>query len=305
VIIVGGEALVDLVVAPDGSLAAHHGGGPFNAARTMARLGAPAAYLGRLSGDRFGRTLRESLVADGVATDLVVATDDPTTLALAELDPSGAASYQFYIEHTSAPGLTVTDALAVLARLPARPFAVHVGTLGLVLEPMASAYQAVVAQLAGEALIVVDANCRPVLIHDRDAYWTRMRSVLADADVVKVSDEDLAFLSMCAGGGLTATGLLAFGPTVVLLTGGAAGSDVVTAAGVSHIDTPPTKVVDTIGAGDAFGGGFVAWWHEHGRQRADLADRDALVAAARFATVVASRTCERAGADPPHRHELD
>ena len=303
-IVVGGEALVDLVVAPDGSLAAHLGGGPFNAARTMARLGAPAAYLGRLSGDRFGRSLRQSLAADGVATDLLVATDDPTTLALAELDASGAASYQFYIEHTSAPGLTVADALAALTRLPAVPFAVHVGTLGLVLEPMASAYQAVVERLAGDALIVVDANCRPVLIHDRDEYWARMRAVLANADVVKVSDEDLAFLSTCAGGGLTSSRLLALGPTVVLLTRGADGADVVTAADTTHIDTPPTKIVDTIGAGDAFGGGFVAWWYEHGKERADLADHDALAAAARFATIVASRTCERAGADPPRRAEL-
>ena len=128
-IVVGGEALVDLVAGGGGELDAHLGGGPFNCARTLGRLEQPVAYLGRISGDRFGRQLRAQLEEDAVSLDCVVDTDDPTTLALAELDDEGAATYRFYSEGTSVPGLTPEAALGVL---PERVEMVHVGTLGLV-----------------------------------------------------------------------------------------------------------------------------------------------------------------------------
>jgi len=110
-IVVGGEALVDLVAGATDELSAHLGGGPFNCARTLGRLKRPVAYLGRISSDRFGARLREQLAADGVSLDAVVDTDDPTTLALAELDDAGTATYRFYVEGTSAPGLTPEAAL--------------------------------------------------------------------------------------------------------------------------------------------------------------------------------------------------
>ena len=94
-IVVAGEALIDLIVASDGRISAIPGGGPYNTARTIARLGGDVAFVGRLSSDRFGRTLRAALTADGVRLDLVSATDDPTTLAVAELDSHGTASYRF------------------------------------------------------------------------------------------------------------------------------------------------------------------------------------------------------------------
>src|SRR3954464_7789347 len=106
-IVIAGEALVDLVPSGDGTVAAHPGGGPYNVARTLGRLERPVLYLGRVSTDAFGRRLRAGLEADGVGLEAVVATDAPTTLALAEIDESGAASYHFYAAGTSAPGLTL------------------------------------------------------------------------------------------------------------------------------------------------------------------------------------------------------
>ena len=132
-IVVAGEALIDLIVRRDGGMTANPGGGPYNTARTIARLGQPVTFLGRISSDRFGRDLRANLVRDGVAGDGVIATDDPTTLAVVELDEHGVAGYHFYVEGTSAAGLTDTDAAAVMA---AASTALHVGTLGLVLEPI-------------------------------------------------------------------------------------------------------------------------------------------------------------------------
>ena len=147
-IVVGGEALVDLVAGGGGKLDAHLGGGPFNCARTLGRLEQPVAYLGRLSTDRFGTQMREQLREDAVSLDMVVETEDPTTLALVELDEAGAASYRFYSGGTSVPGLTPE---AALAALPPRVEMVHVGTLGLVFEPIADALEAVVEHVAGRA----------------------------------------------------------------------------------------------------------------------------------------------------------
>ena len=166
VILVGGEALYDLVYDGNEDLQGHPGGAAFNTARTIGRLGQPVAYLGRLSTDRFGTNLERMLAADGVRLDAVVRTDEPTTLALAELDETGSAKYRFYERATSAPGLTPEMALA---SLPPAVGILHVGTLGLTLEPTATALEAVVEELGGQALVMVDPNIRPWVIADADS----------------------------------------------------------------------------------------------------------------------------------------
>lgn len=299
-ILVGGESLIDLIVRPDGSVSAHPGGGPYNAARTIARLGGRCAYLGVLSADRFGARLRSALAADGVLLDAVVATDLPTTLAVAELDERGAASYRFHLDHTSAPSLTEAQ-----VRVPDGVVAFHVGTLGLVLEPTAATLERVATDLAARgALVFVDPNCRPAVMRDADAYRARLARVLAGAHVVKVSDEDLAWLRPGTPALDAARSLLHAGPRVVLLTAGGDAVHVMRASGDTTIAVAKVDVVDTVGAGDAFGGAFVTWWVERGLGVPDLADAGALADAARFAVTVAGITCTRAGADPPWRREL-
>ena len=302
VILVCGEALYDLVATDSDDLKAHPGGGPFNAARTIARLEQPAAYLGRLSNDRFGARLERILVDDGVHVESVVRTEDPTTLALAELDGSGSVTrYRFYAEGTSAAGLTPE---AALAALPAEVDTVFVGTLGLVLEPMATALEAVVDRLSPGAFVAVDPNCRPWVIADPAAYRRRLRRILGRSDLVKVSEEDVAWLHPDRDPIEATRALLADGPSVGVLTRGADGAVVVTAERDVAVAPPPVKVVDTIGAGDAFAGGLLAWRREHGLGADALSDLDTAVEAARFACAVAARTCERAGASPPYRAEL-
>ena len=300
-VLVGGEALYDLWAEDDGGLRGRPGGGPFNAARTIARLGRPVAYLGRLSRDRPGRTLEGLLAADGVRLDAVVHTDEPTTLAFADLQGGAAATWSFYDHGTAAPGLTPAEALAVL---PPGVDALHVGTLGLALETVAAAMEAVVAELAGRALVLVDPNCRPWAVRDEVAYRARLRRVLARADVVKVSDEDLAWLHPRRPATEAARGLLELGPRVALLTRGAEGALVITADDVVAVAAPRVDVVDTIGAGDAFGGGFLAWWHGRGLDAGALAELDAVVQATTFAARVAALTCARAGATPPRLDEV-
>ncbi len=301
--VVGGEALVDLV-APDGAgdaLRALPGGGPFNSARTLARLGVPTAYLGRLSTDRFGARLEEMLVEDGVGLEAVVRTDEPTTLALAELDAAGSATYHFYSSGTSAAGLRPEEALAAL---PADPAALHVGTLGLVLEPVADALEAVVERLADHALVVLDPNVRPSAIADPAAFRARIDRLVARTDLVKASAEDLAWLAPGAGPADAARELLGRGPSAVLVTLGGEGALVVHGTGDVEVTAPRVEVVDTIGAGDAFAGGVLGWWLEHGLGTEALADRDRVAQATAFGCRVAALTCTRPGADPPRRAEV-
>ncbi len=165
---------------------------------------------------------------------------------------------------------------------------------------MAPALEALVARLAGDALVMVDPNCRPTLALDRG----RLARVLAGTDVVKVSDDDLAWLAPDAEPLEAARALLRQGPSVVLLTRGPDGAVAITAEREAAVAAPPVEVVDTIGAGDAFSGGWLGYWSEQGLGRAELADPEAVLAATRFACRVAALTCARAGASPPRRAEL-
>jgi fructokinase len=302
VIVVAGEALIDLLARTDGLLTAIPGGGPFNTARTIARLGQPVAFLGRISSDRFGARLRDRLVEDGVDVRLVAETHDPTTLAVAELDATGSATYRFYTEGTSAPGLTVG---ALSAGLPDGVTAVHVGTLGLVLEPLAGALEAVVARAPSTAIVMVDPNARPSATPDRVAWAARVERLGRRADIVKVSADDLRLWRPRMPPAEAVRDLLALGVRVVLLTDGERSVKLATPRGLTTFDPPAVRVVDTVGAGDAFGGGFLAAWIGSGRGRTDLDDDAALLEATGFAVRVASFTCTRAGAEPPTTTELE
>ncbi len=296
VIAVVGEALVDFVLEPGGRAASHLGGGAFNAARTLGRLGLRPVFVGRLSRDRYGEALRLGLEESGVRLDGVVKTDDPTTFALVEIDGHGAASYRFYVDGTSAPGLTPADASGTM---PAAPAAIHVGGLGLVFEPQAGTIAALVADAAPSTLIFLDPNCRPAAVPAAPVYRGRLSNILSRADVVKVSEEDLAYLMPALQPVDAARALLAAGPSVVLLTHGNRGSTVLSAGGEVTIQAVGAQVVDTIGAGDAYGAAWLGAWVAEGLGRADLSDLEATVRAAQFAALVAARTCERAGAEPP------
>jgi len=300
-VVVTGEALIDLVLARDGSLEGHPGGGPYNVARTIGRLEQRVAYLGRLSTDGFGRRLRRELELDGVDLRGVVATDAPTTLALAELDDAGAAKYHFYERGTSAPGLSPA---AAEAALPERVAVFYLGTLGLVFEPLASTLEALVTTLADDVLVALDPNCRPSMIDDPAAFRGRLGRLLARTDVLKASEEDLAWIDPDADPVSAARALLAREGGVALVTLGGRGALAVTARDTVAVRAPEVDVVDTIGAGDAFMGAFIARWRERGLGRSDLQRLGELEQAAELACRVAAITCSRAGADPPRLAEL-
>ncbi len=296
-----GEALVDIIVDPQGEVTSVVGGAPLNTARTIARLGIPATFLGGVSTDAFGGRILRLLEGDGVTLGLGAQVPEPTTLAIAQIDEHGAATYRFMLEGTSAAAVTPTMALA---HLDASVRALHVGTLGLVLEPLVEASVAIVDAASEDQLVMVDPNCRPSVMTGSSVFSDALAQVLPRADVVKVSGDDLAFLFSGADPSRAAADLATSSGSVVLFTDGANSVRIITSTGEQVIDVPRVPVVDTVGAGDSFSGGFLAWWMQHGKGRADVADSEALAAAARFGVAVAGITCQRPGADPPHIDEV-
>jgi fructokinase len=302
VIVVAGEALIDLVVGTGGQVDARPGGGPYNAARTLARLGAETTFLGRLADDGFGRLLRDRLTGEGVVLGVSESSGRPSTLAVAAVDHSGAASYSFYLDGTAAADLEYE---ALKKALPTDVAAVHVGTLGLVMEPVGAAIERLVlTDVPAGALVLLDPNCRPGAVTDHDGYRRRIGAIAHRADIVKASVEDLAYLYPGVAAGEAAGALLAAGSSLVLVTDGPRPARAFLRDAVLTEEVPGVTVVDTIGAGDAFGGGFLAWWTAHGLAQADL-HRDTLVRKAlQAAAAVAALTCARPGADPPALSEL-
>lgn len=301
-IVVAGEGLVDLIVDAAGDLRPALGGGPYNTARTIARLAGETAFLGCISRDRFGEQLFRGLSEDGVDTSLVVRTESPTTLALAELDHEHAARYRFYVDGTAAPQLPRT---AALLALDADPWALHVGTLGLVFEPMGTSLEALVERLPQDTIVMLDPNARPSATPDLDAWRRRIARLATRASIVRVTTDDLAVLQPATDPRVTAAAVLAAGPKLVILTDGARPVLVLTRDGSAlEVPVPPVQVVDTVGSGDAFGGAMLAWWRAHGLGRDDLGDVAAVEAATVAAIRVAAITCCRIGADPPTLAEL-
>ncbi len=301
-IAVAGEAIVDFVLEPGGGTTAHLGGGSFNAARTLGRLGMRPVFIGRLSSDRYGHALRTALEESGVKLDGIVTTDDPTTFARVEIDGYGTASYRFYIEGTSTAGLLPEEARSAM---PARPAALHVGGLGMAVEPQAGAIAALVRDASPETLVLVDPNCRTQSVRARTDYCDRLRDLVRQADVVKASEEDLAYLDPDRTPHQTARGLLARGPSLVLLTNGSRSTAVLTERREAFVEGPCVEVIDTIGAGDAFGAAWLGGWVADGLRRQDVGDFEAVLRTAEFAAIVAARTCERAGAEPPRAAKVD
>jgi fructokinase len=297
VIVVCGEALIDRIPGKDSP-----GGGPFNTARSLARLGIPTQFLGRISTDAFGQQLRDLLAADGADLAMTSIGPEPTTVAIIEVDPEGHAGYRFVSDGTSAPNLTEQ---MVPAKFDPAVKALHVGTLGLVFEPIATTIAAVIDREHSNRLVMVDPNIREPMLHGTDGYRPRLDRIIAQSTIVKASDADVAWLFPKLPLMDAAHALLARGPKLVVVTLGAEGAVGMTANAEVRVPAPPVQVVDTIGAGDAFGAALLAWLNDHGILSRELTLVEGeLRTALEFACLVASLTCTRPGADPPWRAEL-
>jgi fructokinase len=303
-VVVLGEALIDLVEAPDGSYIAHPGGSPANTAVALARLGTPVAFAGRLSGDGFGRRLRTHLETNGVDVGLCAAAAEPTTLAVVALDGGGGPRYTFYVEGTTTATWSPSD---LPACLPEQVNAIHTGSVALALPSGGEVIGGLLRRERGRRAISLDPNVRHPFAGERDPYRRRLEGWLGCASLVKVSQEDLEWVY--PGEALAEIGRRwrALGPALVVVTLGPAGCMAFVRDEEVACAAQPVTPVDTIGAGDSFAAGLLDWLDRH--ERLGVTGPAALtasetLAALDFASRVASITVTRAGADPPFRREL-
>jgi fructokinase len=302
-IVIGGEALVDLV-DENGSLRAVAGGGPFNTAMAFGRLDVAVGFLGALSRDAYGHMLAEQLIGAGVDTSLVQWSDAPTPRALVHRLGDGKNEYTFDLAATSLFDLAPEQ----LPQLPEEAWAIHVGTLALGVDPPAAAYEALVDREAGRRRIILDPNVRPAVFGDVKTYRRRFERLSDLADVVKLSEDDAAWIYP----GLSAREVLAlilgFGPRVVALTRGEHGAIAASSDGFVDIAGIPVAVADTVGAGDSFGAALIAALIDEGAFGLDatrLPDEAVLGRAVSYAVAASAITCTRTGATPPSRAEID
>jgi fructokinase len=288
-----GEVLIDIL--PSGPVV---GGGPANTAKALARLGHDVHFIDGISTDAYGQSAREELVRDGVKLDLALASDKPTCTATVTLDAAGGASYEFLID-----GTATFDFAPSWLPDPYRyqPQVLHIGTLVTMIEPGASALYDWAMQVAEFAPIVFDPNIRPSVQPDRDLYEAAVEKWAALSAVIKVSDDDLAWLFPNTSIDDVAGRWINDGAFLVVVTKGADGLVGYTADGRVEVAGVKVDVVDTVGAGDTVGAIVVEAMLEHGliELRGDLL-KDVLARAASAAAI----TCSRKGAQPPYKHEL-
>lgn len=306
-VVVVGEALVDLTADEDDPtrFTAHPGGSPANVAVTLARLGTPVRFAGRLAGDGFGRLLRDHLSANGVDLSLCVDAAEPAGLAVVTTNLEGRTEYTFHATGTA-------DWQWKTAELPhgldAGTLAIHTGSMALALPPGGQAIAVwLAAQRRAGRVISIDPNVRPAVLGDPGAYRPRLESWVARSDIVKASVDDLAWVYPGEDPDGVALRWSARGPALVVITHGADGVDAVVDGQIVRRPARPTAVVDTVGAGDAISGALLDWLARRDRlSRPGLAalTLTEVAAALDFAAEVAAVTVSRAGVDPPQRDDL-
>jgi fructokinase len=302
-----GEALIDMLprttTLGEPAFAPYAGGAVFNTAIALGRLGAPAGFFSGLSTDMLGEVLTDTLEASKVDTSFCARSGRPTTVAFVKL-VNGQATYAFYDENTAGRLLAITD----LPALPDDVTTLFFGGISLVNDPAASTYEALQARESAARVTMIDPNIRPGFIAGQeDAYRARIGRMIARADIVKLSDEDLHWLTGDGDLVTLARGILAQGPKVVFLTEGAKGARAVTATQDRFVAATPVTVADTVGAGDTFNAGALAALHQAGAltKAALSALPDAtLDAALSLGTRAAAITVSRPGANPPWANEL-
>jgi fructokinase len=298
--LVVGEALIDVVQHKGQPLGEHVGGSPLNVAVGLALLDRRVEFLTWLGDDRRGHRIADFLHDAGVGLVDGSVGASRTATALAELDESGSATYQFDIEWQLSPNAEVSA-----------PLVLHTGSIATALAPGREHVAELIDEHAATATITFDPNIRPAFFEDAADALSRVEAVVARSDVVKASDEDMRWLDPESSPEELAARWLALGPSVVAVTFGALGSFAICADGEELIPAYPAEVVDTVGAGDAFMTGLIdALWDVsllggHRREQLRSIRTDALRQLLKTAALSAALTVARPGAALPDRATRD
>ncbi|WP_119388591.1 carbohydrate kinase family protein [Taklimakanibacter lacteus] len=302
-----GEALTDFIprLTREGAPAFEPkvGGSLFNTAVALGRLDVASAFLGGLSTDFFGDELRKALAASHVDISLSPVTDRYTICAFVKLE-EGHARYSFIDEGSACRMLAPAD----LPSLPDQIVALHLGSFVLAIEPCGSAYEELCRRECHKRVIHFDPNIRANLIKDRERHRQRVERIVSMSDIIKMSDEDLAWMAPGTSPESFAQDWLSRGAKLVVVTRGKDGALAFTRTFDCEVPGAHVKVADTIGAGDTFTAGLLTWLTRAKRlSKPAIAalDRESVIAALKFAVKAAAVTVSRPGADPPWSHELE
>jgi len=280
------------------------GGGPYNVAVGLARLGQHVALMARLSDTAFGRLLRDHAEAEGIDLAAAPHAAEPATLAVVGLDAAARASYDFYVEGTADWQWTAAET----GRAPAETAVLHFGSIASWTPPGDARILdlARAARDRGDVLVSYDPNVRPGLAADRGL--GAVERAVRLAHLAKASADDLAWLYPDSPLDQVAQRWLGLGATVVVITRSAGGADAYTSGGQAlHRPARDVIVADTVGAGDSFTAGLIASLigrDRHAPARLARCPADELAGALDDAILVASINCQRRGNDPPTLADL-
>jgi fructokinase len=301
-----GEALIDMLprtsTLGEDAYAPYAGGAIFNTAIALGRLGVPTAFFTGLSDDMMGDLLRKTLRESGVDYSYCATLSRPTTVAFVKL-VDGHATYAFYDEGTA--GRMITE--AELPALGDDCEALHFGAISLIPEPCGTTYEALLTREHASRVISLDPNIRPGFIKDKDAHLGRIRRMAAMSDIVKFSDEDLAWFGLDGDEEALARHWLHHGAKLVVVTRGAEGAVGYTANHKVTVPSERVTVVDTVGAGDTFDAGVLASLKMQNlltKQQVARLDESQIGKALALGAKAAAVTVSRAGANPPWAREI-
>jgi fructokinase len=307
-ILVAGEALIDMLPAAEGSpqvFRAVPGGSPFNVALALGRLGAPVQFLCPFSNDAFGQRLFAALKDSRVDLSLAPRTDALSTLGFVTLDEATkSARYSFYTQGTAGCGLTAED---LPQAFPEAIRCVHLGSFSLAVEPFCTTAETILERMGPGRLLSMDPNIRAGLIAHEASYRERLKRLMHRAAIIKASSEDLDWLHPGGTPASFASEMLSQSAQLVVVTRGANGVLAFTREETLEVPAEPVAVVDTVGAGDTFQAALLAQLACRGRlSRQGLASvsRSEWLEILRQAARAAAITCTRAGSDPPWDTEL-
>lgn len=301
-----GEALIDFLPRSGAGGAAlyqpFNGGSVYNTAIALGRLGVRTGLYSGLSTDFFGDMLREGLKASKVDLRYIKSWERPSTLAFVKLT-DGHARYSFFDDNSAGRMLTRKD----LPRLEKSVAALHFGSISLIPEPGGATLEALMKREARTRVTSLDPNIRPGMIKDRRKHLARLSRMIAMVDILKISDEDVAWMTGKTDLAAAARKWLKAGARIVVVTRGGNGVEAFTARDRIARPAVPVTVADTVGAGDTFTAGLLA-----ALQAARLLDKKKLAAisasdlesALAFAARAAAITVSRPGCDPPWAREL-
>jgi len=304
-----GEALIDFIYVDEDSNQMYKpipGGSPMNTSIALSRLNVPSAFISGISTDMFGEMLSKHLLGNGVDISTVISKENPTTLAFAKI-VSGIAEYAFFANDSADRSITESEIQTAIDKLPEHPSCFQIGSISLLLEPGATAIYSIISNRQPNIPVSFDPNIRASLVKDRESFLTRLEDLFRHSDVVKISDEDINWIFPELSLEAAAAAILQFGVSVCVVTAGKNGVYWFSQNVKEYLAARDISIIDTIGAGDTFHAGLLAYLFLSGnlsQEKLKNINSETAVNALKYASMAAEINCCRQGANPPSASEL-